>query len=70
MGKRRKHKPLKCGFCGKTQHEVKRLIAGMKRGSIVCCICDECIECCEMILRETHQDQVSEAPGLVTTHDK
>lgn len=38
---------LCCSFCGKSQHEVKKLIAGSS--SI---ICDECIEMCNEILRE------------------
>ena len=36
---------LKCSFCGKTQDQVKKLIAGPD-----VCICDECIELCKEIL--------------------
>ncbi|MDQ5897135.1 MAG: ATP-dependent Clp protease ATP-binding subunit ClpX [Pseudomonadota bacterium] len=44
-------KTLYCSFCGKSQHEVKKLIAGP---SVF--ICDECIELCNDIIRD-------EAPG-------
>ena len=40
-------KPLYCSFCGKSQHEVKKLIAGP---SVF--ICDECIDLCNDIVRE------------------
>lgn len=40
-------KPLYCTFCGKSQHEVKKLIAGP---SVF--ICDECVELCNDILKE------------------
>ena len=40
-------KPLYCTFCGKSQHEVKKLIAGP---SVF--ICDECVELCNDILNE------------------
>lgn len=45
-------KNLYCTFCGKSQHEVKKLIAGP---SVF--ICDECIDLCNDIIR----DEVSEA---------
>jgi ATP-dependent Clp protease ATP-binding subunit ClpX len=40
-------KTLYCSFCGKSQHEVKKLIAGP---SIF--ICDECIDLCNEIIRD------------------
>ena len=40
-------KSLFCSFCGKSQHEVKKLIAGP---SVF--ICDECIELCNDIIRD------------------
>ncbi len=43
-------KLLYCSFCGKSQHEVKKLIAGP---SVF--ICDECIELCNDIIREETQ---------------
>ena len=45
-------KQLKCSFCGKTQEQVRRLIAGPG-----VYICDECIELCsEIIDREFEGD--------------
>ena len=38
----------RCSFCGKAQHEVRRLIAGP--GSVY--ICDECVELCREIIEE------------------
>jgi len=46
-------KLLYCSFCGKSQHEVRKLIAGP---SVF--ICDECVELCNDIIREEMQDQV------------
>src|SRR3990167_1994436 len=43
-------KLLYCSFCGKSQHEVRKLIAGP---SVF--ICDECIELCNDIIREETQ---------------
>ena len=40
-------KTLHCSFCGKSQHEVKKLIAGP---SVF--ICDECIDLCNDIIRD------------------
>ena len=40
-------KVLYCSFCGKSQHEVKKLIAGP---SVF--ICDECIDLCNDIIRD------------------
>ena len=48
-------KPLYCSFCGKSQHETRKLIAGP---SVY--ICDECIELCNEIIRDEVQ---GEAPG-------
>ena len=45
---------LYCSFCGKSQHEVKKLIAGP-----TVFICDECVELCMDIIREEHQSTVS-----------
>ena len=52
---------LKCSFCGKTQDQVKKLIAGPD-----VCICDECIELCNEILDEElfnfkHEEKDAEA---------
>ncbi|MBO9688068.1 ATP-dependent Clp protease ATP-binding subunit ClpX [Roseateles chitosanitabidus] len=48
-------KVLYCSFCGKSQHEVKKLIAGP---SVF--ICDECIELCNDIIRD---EVPAETPG-------
>ncbi len=54
-------KLLYCSFCGKSQHEVKKLIAGP---SVF--ICDECIELCNDIIREEVQ---GDAIGKATKSD-
>ena len=51
-GKRSDEKLLYCSFCGKSQHEVKKLIAGP---SVF--ICDECIDLCNDIIREESPDE-------------
>ncbi len=43
-----------CSFCGKSQHEVKKLIAGP-----TVFICDECVELCMDIIKEEHQSSVT-----------
>ena len=45
-------KLLYCSFCGKSQHEVRKLIAGP---SVF--ICDECVELCNDIIREEMEDK-------------
>lgn len=52
MSENKDNSNLYCSFCGKSQHEVKKLIAGP---SVY--ICDECIELCDDIL----QDEVKES---------
>ena len=49
-------KLLYCSFCGKSQHEVRKLIAGP---SVF--ICDECVDLCNDIIREEVQDSGSES---------
>ncbi|ACH83274.1 MULTISPECIES: ATP-dependent Clp protease ATP-binding subunit ClpX [Acidithiobacillus] len=49
-------KTLYCSFCGKSQHEVRKLIAGP---SVF--ICDECIELCNDIVKDEILDDHSEA---------
>jgi ATP-dependent Clp protease ATP-binding subunit ClpX len=49
-------KLLYCSFCGKSQHEVRKLIAGP---SVF--ICDECVELCNDIIREEMQDTGEES---------
>ncbi len=48
--------PLYCSFCGKSQHEVKKLIAGP-----TVFICDECVELCMDIIREENKNSPSSA---------
>ena len=47
---------LYCSFCGKSQHEVRKLIAGP-----TVFICDECVELCMDIIREEHKISFSKA---------
>ena len=47
-------KLLYCSFCGKSQHEVRKLIAGP---SVF--VCDECVDLCNDIIREELQEQTS-----------
>ena len=49
---------LYCSFCGKSQHEVRKLIAGP---SVF--ICDECVELCNDIIREEIQEKSGSAGG-------
>ena len=51
-GKSEDGKLLYCSFCGKSQHEVRKLIAGP---SVY--VCDECVELCNDIIREEMQEQ-------------
>ncbi|OJW83595.1 ATP-dependent Clp protease ATP-binding subunit ClpX [Thiobacillus sp. 65-1402] len=60
-------KLLYCSFCGKSQHEVRKLIAGP---SVF--ICDECVELCNDIIREEIQQadgQKSAGSDLPTPHE-
>jgi ATP-dependent Clp protease ATP-binding subunit ClpX len=58
-------KLLYCSFCGKSQHEVKKLIAGP---SVY--VCDECVELCNDIIREEMEEESSTAiRKLPTPHE-
>jgi ATP-dependent Clp protease ATP-binding subunit ClpX len=60
-------KLLYCSFCGKSQHEVRKLIAGP---SVF--ICDECVELCNDIIREEIQQaqgQKGNGSELPTPHE-
>ncbi|HQT00720.1 MAG: ATP-dependent protease ATP-binding subunit ClpX [Hydrogenophilales bacterium 16-64-46] len=60
-------KLLYCSFCGKSQHEVRKLIAGP---SVF--ICDECVELCNDIIREEIQQadsQKTTGSELPTPHE-
>ena len=45
---------LYCSFCGKSQHEVRKLIAGP-----TVFICDECVELCMDIIKEESKSNFS-----------
>ena len=49
---------LYCSFCGKSQHEVRKLIAGP---SVF--ICDECVDLCNDIIREEIQEKSGTTGG-------
>ena len=49
-------KLLYCSFCGKSQHEVRKLIAGP---SVF--VCDECVELCNDIIREELENRAEKA---------
>lgn len=55
-GKHDDGKLLYCSFCGKSQHEVRKLIAGP---SVF--ICDECVDLCNDIIREEMQESKEKA---------
>ncbi len=56
---------LYCSFCGKSQHEVRKLIAGP-----TVFICDECVELCMEIIREENKTNLSKTKeGVPTPQD-
>jgi ATP-dependent Clp protease ATP-binding subunit ClpX len=56
---------LYCSFCGKSQHEVRKLIAGP-----TVFICDECVELCMDIIREEHKTSlIKSGDGVPTPQD-
>ena len=56
---------LYCSFCGKSQHEVRKLIAGP-----TVFICDECVELCMDIIREENKTSVNKsAEGVPSPQD-
>ena len=56
---------LYCSFCGKSQHEVKKLIAGP-----TVFICDECVELCMDIIKEEKKDSfVKNQEGVPTPQE-
>src|SRR5690606_32966081 len=66
------NKILYCSFCGKSQHEVRKLIAGP---SVF--ICDECVELCNDIIREELEEkgqagrgQLPKPPELMDVPDQ
>ncbi|VIO73074.1 ATP-dependent Clp protease ATP-binding subunit ClpX [Bradyrhizobium ivorense] len=53
---------LYCSFCGKSQHEVRKVIAGP-----TALICDECVELCVDMIREENRSSPVESPDGVPT---
>ncbi len=53
---------LYCSFCGKSQHEVKKLIAGP-----TVFICDECVELCNDIIQEENKETKSKTSSRIPT---
>ena len=58
----RQDRGLNCSFCGKSQHEVKKLIAGP---SVF--VCDECVELCNDIIRSESSADASSQPNIRTS---
>ncbi|MGB0935787.1 MAG: ClpX C4-type zinc finger protein, partial [Alphaproteobacteria bacterium] len=56
---------LHCSFCGKSQHEVKKLIAGP-----TVFICDECVDLCTDIIREEQKsDKIGDGETIPTPEE-
>ena len=54
---------LYCSFCGKSQHEVRKLIAGP-----TVFICDECVELCMDIIKEESKDTLVKHQDGLPSH--
>jgi hypothetical protein len=52
---------VNCSFCGKSQDEVRKLIAGQN-----VYICDECVDLCNDIIAEECEREAQEEPGAAT----
>ena len=62
---------IRCSFCGRTQDQVRKMIAGSGNHNVF--ICDECIELCSEILEEElgkqeEEDVEEEAPLFNDIH--
>ena len=65
MGDKNNKNILYCSFCGKSQHEVRKLIAGP-----TVFICDECVELCMDIIKEENKDSfVKNQEGVPTPQE-
>ena len=53
MGLKKDDVKLKCSFCGKTQNQVHKLVAGPG-----VYICDQCIELCSEIIEEDEDEEI------------
>src|ERR1041384_6495750 len=61
-GEKEKGSFLRCSFCGKTQEEVKKLVAGP-----TVYICNECVALCNDILKEEEKTEAkSQAKGKIS----
>ncbi|HMS43899.1 MAG TPA: ClpX C4-type zinc finger protein, partial [Pyrinomonadaceae bacterium] len=56
---RRPEEILRCSFCGKSQNEVKKLIAGP---SVY--VCNECIDICNEIINDDEQQEMATRTAL------
>ena len=68
---RKDEQPVRCSFCGRTQDQVRKMIAGSGNHNVF--ICDECIELCSEILEEElgkqeEEDVEEEAPLFNDIH--
>ena len=54
--------PLYCSFCGKSQHEVRKLIAGP-----TVFVCDECVELCVDIIGEENKSSLTKSGDKIPT---
>jgi len=54
MSEATKNRTLYCSFCGKSQHEVRKLIAGPETF-----ICNECVELCGDIIHEAQVNRLA-----------
>ena len=52
---------LRCSFCGKTQDQVRKLIAGPNGAYI----CDECVDICAEIIEEENLEEKAPASAKV-----
>ena len=65
MAEKNNKNVLYCSFCGKSQHEVRKLIAGP-----TVFICDECVELCMDIIKEENKDSfVNNKEGVPTPQE-
>ena len=62
QGRQRLQNTLYCSFCGKSQHEVRKLIAGP-----TVFICDECVELCMDIIREENKSSLVKSRDRIPT---
>ena len=57
-GTQTRNRVYRCSFCGKSQTEVKTLVAGPDEF-----ICDECVQLCQLIIDKETGKQAQEVPG-------